>query len=120
MGAIFGRSGAKGAGLALLILAAALGGCEPPRMRVIPLTGRDIAPLEADDVVVAMRRGGFSDQEILELGPDVRNALACSGMAMIRIADKVEAIFAVDGNFLHVSTRRRGSFIYDLVKKDCL
>ena len=108
---------ALGAGLALLTLAAALGGCTPPQTRVISLTSRDIAPLQADDIVVTMRRGGFSDQEILDLGPDVRNTLASSGAAMIRIGDKVAAIFAVDGNFLHVSTRRRGSFIYDLGKK---
>jgi hypothetical protein len=62
-------------------------------------------------------RGGFSDQEILDLGPDVRNTLASSGAAMIRIGDKVEALFALDGNFLHVSTRTRGSFIYDVGKK---
>lgn len=109
-----------GAGLVLLTLAATLGGCaqsQHPQMRVISLASRDIAPLQADDIVVTMRRGGFSDQEILDLGPDVRNTLASSGAAMIRIVDKVEAIFAVDGNFLHVSTRRRGSFIYDLIKK---
>ena len=86
-------------------------------MRVLSLASRDIASLRADDIIVTMRRSGFSDQEILGLGPDVRNTLASSGAAMIRIADKVEAIFAVDGNFLHVSTRRRGSFIYDLSKK---
>jgi len=86
-------------------------------MRVLSLSSRDIAPLEADDIVVTMRRCGFPDPEILALGPDVRNTLASSGAAMIRIGDKVEALFAVDGNFLHVSTRRRGSFIYDLSKK---
>jgi len=86
-------------------------------MRVLSLSSRDIAPLEADDIVVTMRRCGFPNQEILDFGPDVRNTLALSGAAMIRIGDKVEALFAVDGNFLHVSTRRRGSFIYDLSKK---
>jgi hypothetical protein len=106
-------------GLALLMLAAAtLGGCDQPnQMQVISVANRDIAPLEADDVVVTMRRAGFSDQEILELGPEVRNALASTGAAMIRVGDKVKAIFAVDGKFLHVSTRARGSFIYDLGKK---
>jgi hypothetical protein len=64
-----------------------------------------------------MRRAGFSDQEILDLGPEIRNTLASTGAAMIRIGDKVKAIFAVDGKFLHVSTRARGSFIYDLGKK---
>jgi len=106
-------------GLALLTLAAAvLGGCEQPQqMRVISVANQDVASLQADDVVVTMRRAGFTDQEILDLGPDVRNTLASSGAAMIRIGDKVRAIFAVDGNFLHVSTRGRGSFIYDLGKK---
>ena len=110
-------------GLALLTLSAAtLGGCDQPnQMQVISVANRDIAPLEADDVVVTMRRAGFSDREILDLGPEVRNALASTGAAMIRTGDKagdkVKAIFAVDGKFLHVSTRARGSFIYDLGKK---
>jgi len=113
------RSVATGLGLALLTLsAAALAGCEQPdQMRVISVANRDIAPLQADDVVVTMRSAGFTDQEILDLGPDVRNALASTGAAMIRMGDKVGAIFAVDGNFLHVTTRRRGSFIYDLDKR---
>ena len=107
-----------GMGLALLAVVATLGGCEqPPQMQVISVPNQDIAPLEADDVVVTMRRAGFSDQEIIELGPEVRNTLASTGAAMIRVGDKVKAIFAVDGNFLHVSTRARGSFIYDLGKK---
>ena len=117
--AMLRRSVAMCTGLALLTLAAAtLGGCDQPnQMQVISVANRDIAPLEADDVVVTMRRAGFSDQEILDLGPEVRNALASTGAAMIRIGDKVKAIFAVDGKFLHVSTRARGSFIYDLGKK---
>ena len=117
MRAMSNRLAATGAGLALLTLAA-LGGCErPQKMRVASLPDRDVAALRADDIVLLMRRAGFSDQEIVELGPDIRNTLATSGGVMIRIGAIVEAMFSVEGNFLHVTTRTKGSFIYDLVKK---
>ncbi|MCY2924370.1 MAG: hypothetical protein NT031_02860 [Planctomycetota bacterium] len=112
------RSATMGAGLALLTLAAALGGCErPQKMRVTSLPDRDVAALRADDIVLVMRRAGFSDQEVVELGADIRNTLATSGGAMVQIGARVEAMFSVDGKFLHVTTRTKGSFIYDLVKK---
>lgn len=102
---------------ALVLLTACLPGCAVNQAQVILLPNRDIAALSADDIVGVMRRGGFSDERILDLGTDLRNMLASSGAAKIRVGDKIEAIFAVDGRCLHVTSRLRGSFIYDLKKR---
>ncbi|NIO40451.1 MAG: hypothetical protein GTO41_09820, partial [Burkholderiales bacterium] len=46
---------------------------------VIPVSNRNILDLSADDVVQVMRRAGFSDNQILELGTDVRDGIFMSG-----------------------------------------
>ena len=81
--------------------------------RVAPLSNRDVIALSADDVVKLMRQAGFSDERILDLGTDLRNALAASGAAQIEVEDRVEAIFAVRDKNLHVSSYRRGNFIFN-------
>ena len=81
---------------------------------VMPLPNRQVAELSADDVARVMRRAGFTDDQIITLGTDLRNQLAASGAAQVHVGDKVEAMFAADGPCLHVSSRTRGSFIYDL------
>lgn len=78
------------------------------------LSNQDTADLTADDVMIVMRRAGFTDEQILELGTDMRNAIARTGAAKIRLGKRVEALFAVSGNYLYVSSYRRGSFTYDL------
>lgn len=98
----------------LLALCAALGGCSTDSVKVEFATNPDVAALNADDIAVAMRQAGFTDAEILDLGPQLRNALAQAGAAKVRQGEKVEAIFAVDGPVLHISSRRTGSHIFDL------
>ena len=100
----------------LLFLALLPAGCATSQShgRVDPLPSQQVVALNSDDIVRVMRRAGFSDEQILEFGTDVRNGLASSGAAQVRVGDKVEAIFAVDGNYLHGTSRLRGSFIYDL------
>jgi len=102
------------AALLFLVMAIGLAGCAGPGARVMAIGGQDVVALDADDVVRVMRRAGFSDQQVIDLGTDVRNALASTGGAQVRVGRKVEALFAVDGQYLHGSSRRRGSFIYDL------
>ena len=100
---------------ALALLAGGLAGCATPNTaQVVSLANPHVAALDADDIVRVMRRAGFSDQQILESGTDLRNTLASSGAAKIQMDDKAEAIFAVDGRYLHASSRHRGSFIYEL------
>jgi len=99
---------------ALTVLGTA--GCAGSGAQVVALNNTEVAALTADDVVRIMRRAGFSDQQVLDLGTDLRNTLASSGAAQIRVGEKVESIFAVSGRWLHASSRSRGSFIYDLEK----
>jgi hypothetical protein len=103
----------------VLSLSALLGtvGCAHNQAQVIPVSNREVAALSAEDIVRVMLRAGFSDEQILELGTDLRNELARSGAAQIDVGDKVEAIFAIDGDYVYVSSRLRGSFIYDIEQK---
>lgn len=95
--------------IALVVLASGCAG-----LRVQPQPGSEVAALEADDVVAVLLRGGFSDEEILEIGPDLRNALALNGGAVVRNRKVTEAVLAVHEELVHVSTRRRGTFIYNI------
>lgn len=89
-----------------------------PRIQVTPIAnGSDIAALGAKDIVVIMDRAGFSKEQILDHGTRLRNLLAQTGAAQIDIGKNPEAIFAVRGSFVHVSSRSRGSFIYDFANK---
>jgi hypothetical protein len=106
----------------------ALSGCETTAIAVYgpshgtdlaPLPNRDVAALTPRDIITAMARAGFEKETILELGPRLRNYLAETGAAGIRIGAKTEALFAVIGQNLHVSSRRRGSFVYDLKHHCC-
>jgi hypothetical protein len=107
-------------GLVLLAGFTGVSGCgsspkeEKPALDVTPITGRDVVALSADDIVRVMRRAGFTDVEIVTVGPYVRNALATAGGARLKLDNTVDAMFAVDGNNLHISSRRAGSFVYPL------
>jgi len=105
--------------LIVLSFSALLGmvGCAHTQAQVIAGSNHEVANLSAEDTVRIMLRAGFINEQILELGTDLRNELARSGAAQIHVGDKVEAIFAVDGDYVYVSSRLRGSFIYDLRKK---
>lgn len=104
--------------LALVVLG--VGGCaahSETGIRVIPLSNRSVLALSPDDVVEVMKRAGFSNNQILEYGTDLRNGLAESGAVQIKIGKKVEAVFAInleEGNCVYISTRLRGNFIYDV------
>lgn len=89
---------------------------QPNELKIVPLGNQDVIELSADDVVRVMRRAGFSDEQILELGPELRDGLAESGAAQVRLKDKVEVVFAVHGKYLFITSRLRGSFIYDVGK----
>ncbi len=100
--------------LSLLILALGLFGCSHSGIQVIPLSSRGVLDLDASHIVEIMRRAGFSDMQIVEYGEQVHDGLAQSGAVQIKIGRKVEAIFAVNGNDIYISTRLRGYFIYNI------
>ena len=110
--------------LIMLALSAALGGAgcantggAGARDQVISISNREVAALSAEDIVRMMQLAGFSEQQILELGTEVRNALALSGTAQVKRKDRVEALFSVQGDQIYVITRSGGSFIYSLADK---
>jgi len=95
--------------------------CESTRLsntglRLMPLSNRDIIALNAEDIVQIMRRAGFSDEQILQLGTEMRNSMAQYGAVQIKTPDsnKIEATFAVHDHCVYISTRSRGSFIYSV------
>ena len=102
----------------VLVLVFGVAGCahtvEHSRLQIIPLTNQYTLALSADDIVEVMRRAGFSDEQILELGPDMYEGLLHSGAAQLKVDDEVEAIFAVHGDCVYITTRMRGSFVYNV------
>lgn len=101
---------------ALLLVSLTAGGCQSTSkdLRVTAMSTSRTAALEAAQVVQVMRYAGFSDEQILESGTDVRNAISQAGGANIRIGDRTEALLAVEGQTLHVSSRSGGTQVISL------
>lgn len=109
------------AAAAVMAAALALSGCATidrsvalTKQVVTPITVGDAAPISAHDIAEAMLRAGFTREQILLDGPAVRNALATSGGAQLRSGKLVEALFAVHGDRLYVTSRTRGTFVQPL------
>lgn len=102
--------------LSLFILALSLAGCTSMRrgIVVIPLNSQNVLDLSANNVVDIMRAAGFSDEQIIEYGTAVRDALAQTGAVRIEVNGKAEAIFAVKEQDIYISTELRGVFIYNI------
>jgi hypothetical protein len=102
--------------LLLIILASGLSGCTGNGgFELLPLNNQqNVLTLSSDDIVRVMRRAGFSDNQILQYGEDLHIALAQYGAAQIKIRKRLEAIFAINGDAVYISTRLRGNFIYNI------
>jgi hypothetical protein len=89
---------------------------EPEGYRVAPANGRNVADVSVDDVIHLMRRVQFSDDEIIELGPGLREALRQYGGA--KITDGADAVvsFLVSGTAILVESDGRGSYVYDMTR----
>lgn len=83
------------------------------KFKVTAFSNQQVAALSSDDVVRIMRRAGFSNEQILQMGTQLRNGLLLSGAAQISRGNVVEAIFAVNNNNVYIAARLRGNFIYD-------
>ena len=112
-----GFSGAVGLSFLAMAMAAGCSTFEPGSQRVVALNNQDVVALDANDMVRIMRRAGLSDQQVLDLGTDLRNALASAGAAHVVCEKKVEVIFVVDGDVVRATTRHRGTFIYDVKRR---
>lgn len=111
-----GPSASPATALALLLAGcvAALAGCATADQSFVePFSaGNERLDLNAEDVVHAMRRAGFNDEQILEHGPELRNALAAEGGARLRARAFTEALFIAENGALYGASRQRGSFRY--------
>lgn len=85
-------------------------------LAIIAMPNKDVAALTADDIVIVLREAGFSDEQIIEHGTEIRNAIGSTGAVKMLSEKKVQAIIAVRDSYLHVVSRQRGSFVYDLLK----
>jgi hypothetical protein len=85
-------------------------------LRVVAKSNKEVARLSSDDVVRIMQRVGFSDDQILDLGTDLYNALLLSGGADVYYGKSLEMIFAVNAQQVQIQSRSRGSFLYDVAK----
>jgi hypothetical protein len=100
--------------LLLALLAFGVVSCAQRGFEVIPLNHQEVLTLSSDDIVRVMRRAGFSDNQILEYGTDLHDALSRSGAAQIKISKRLQAVFAINGDSVYISTRLRGNFIYNV------
>ncbi len=91
------------------------GSNDPSKPKIVPLSNQSTIRLNARDIAQMMRQVGFTNEQILELGPTMRDSLLNSGAAQLEVNHKVEAIFAAKKDYIYVATRLRGSFVYDTV-----
>jgi hypothetical protein len=99
----------------LVFLALGAAGCTQNRkgIEVLPLGNRSVLTLSSDDVVQVMRAAGFSDMQVWEHGTALRDGLARSGAVQIKVDGTVEAVLAVNGDSVYISTLGRGHFVYN-------
>jgi len=81
--------------------------------RVISRKGLEVASLGPQDIVRVMQRIGFADEQILDLGTDLHNALRFAGEAKIVYRKETLALFAVKGDYLRIRSRS-GEFAYQI------
>lgn len=82
-------------------------------IHIVPQSNQEVADLSSDDIVRIMRRVGFPDDLILELGGEMHSALRSSGAARVLDKKTVEAILRINGHYVYITSRSRGTFIYD-------
>jgi hypothetical protein len=83
-------------------------------IEIVPQANREVADLSPDDVVRVMRRIGFTDEQIIEFGVEMHQALFRSGAARVVYKKETEAIVRIKGMQVYVGSRTRGNAIYDL------
>lgn len=85
-------------------------------LEVVPRNNRDVANLSPDDIINVMEQVGFSDEQILRLGPDLHEALFTSGAAAVTYGKEAEVVYAVSGEHLFIQSRTEGTFMYNITK----
>ena len=83
-------------------------------LHIVPQRSHAVAELKANDVIKIMRSIGCTDEQIVDLGTDLRDILAQDGAARIMVGKKLEALMQVSGNQVLITSNSRGTFVYDL------
>jgi hypothetical protein len=83
-------------------------------LHVVPLPGKYVTQLRAADVVRILKNVGCSNEQVVDIGTDLRDALAKRGAAQIMIGKKAEALIQVNNNKVLISSVTRGMFEYNL------
>ena len=118
---LFSSSPVGGGAAVIVLLVGILNGCASvdPNFAmmnntVVPVPSGEATAVSAYSLADAMLKAGFTRDEVLDYGTELRNALATSGGAQIRRGKIVEAIFAVHAQELYVTSRTRGTFREEL------
>lgn len=82
-------------------------------VRIVPQSNQEVADLSSDDIVRIMRRIGFPDDLVLELGGEMHEAMLYSGAARVFNGKRVEALLRVNGRYISISSLSAGMFVYD-------
>lgn len=111
------RTVSLGLGLMICVLCS----CAGQRQLVTPviksILNEEVIALDADDIVNIMGRAGFSEKDVVDLGPRLRNDLAQSGGSQIIHRDKTLALYSVHGALVYVNTPTQGLFRYNTETK---
>lgn len=88
-------------------------------LKVVPFSTRHAIALAAPDVVNIMRAANFTDQQIYELGTQVRDALMTVGGVQIQVTSnnktKVAVQFVInEEDYVLVTSMASGYFVYDV------
>lgn len=106
-------------GLSKLGLILILGACagDPNLQRLNePVTSISVGEpgdVSAMSLAEAMLRVGFSNDEVLELGPGIRRALTRSGGAQASREGEIVALFSLREGKLYVTGTESGTFVLD-------
>ena len=105
----------KSSGLiVLLLLVLSFSGCTKSGIQIITVPNQDVLLLNADQIIQILGRTGFSQIQIIEYGPTIREGLARSGRIEVKVNGKTEAAFAIKGDEVYISSLSRGYFIYNI------
>ena len=100
--------------IVMLLMMILLGGCVKPGIQIVPVPTQDALELNSDEVVIIMKRVGFSDMQIRKYGWEVWDGLARLGRVEVRVDNAIEAIFAIRGDEIYISSRSWGYSIYNI------
>lgn len=86
-------------------------------LSLYPVPNQHRTDLSATDVVNIMKRAGFSDEEIMELGTSLRNYMATHGACQVSNGKLADTIIAAHQDTIYIVSHLRGSSCYDLKQK---